>query len=305
MIARSHAGGGSGAKRQHREGWLMKQHLAALLAMTAALPAMAGGQLAGSGGVSQIEGAGGGGLVPWALIAGTATRDQWSPTAFHSRLSLPQYEVTSQGVALGLYNRYEFSYAQQEIDINEVVPDAYLRQDIIGFKLRVAGNAIVDQDMLLPQLEVGVFYKQGRKFLHIPGDALGARRSRDVELYAAATKIWLDGIVGRTTLLNATLRYTRANQFGLLGFGGDTNANRELCLELSSAVFVNDQWLLGAEYRQKPDNLSAAEEEAAYDLFVAWLPYKQLALTVAWVSLGSIVNQPSQDGAYASLQLSY
>lgn len=283
----------------------MKQQLAGMLAMTAALSVTAGGQLAGSGGVTQIEGAGGGGLVPWALIAGTATRDQWSPTAFHSRVSLPQYEISSQGVALGLYNRYEFSYARQEIDIGEVVPAAFLRQDIIGFKLRVAGNAVVDQDVLWPQLAVGAFYKQGRSFLHIPTDALGARRSSDVELYAAATKIWLDGVMGRTTLLNGTVRYTRANQFGLLGFGGDTGADRQLCLELSSAVFISDQWLLGGEYRQKPDNLSAAKEEGAFDLFVAWVPHKQVALTFAWVSLGNIVNQPSQNGSYASLQLSY
>lgn len=284
---------------------LMKQQLTGLLALLATLPATAGGHLAGSGGVTQIEGAAGGGLVPWALITGTGTRDQWSPTAFYTRVSLPQYAITSRGVALGLYNRYEFSYALQDIDIGDVIPDKFLRQDIIGFKLRVAGDAIVDQDVLWPQLAIGAFYKHGRNYLRIPRDGLGAERTDDIELYAAATKIWLDGIMGRTTLMNATLRYTRANQFGLLGFGGDKSSDRQLCLELSSTVFVSDHWLVGGEYRQKPDNLSAAKEEDALDLFVAWVPYKQVSLTVAWANLGSIVNQPAQRGTYASLQLSY
>ena len=39
------------------------------------------GKLTATGGVSQLEGAGGGGLVPWALITGYGTRDSWGANA--------------------------------------------------------------------------------------------------------------------------------------------------------------------------------------------------------------------------------
>lgn len=42
------------------------------------VPFRNGGRLLLTGGVSTIEGAGGGGLVPWALIGGYGTRDGWA-----------------------------------------------------------------------------------------------------------------------------------------------------------------------------------------------------------------------------------
>ena len=42
--------------------------------------ALAGDRLIATSGVSQIEGAAGGGLVPWAVIAGYGTRDQFGIT---------------------------------------------------------------------------------------------------------------------------------------------------------------------------------------------------------------------------------
>lgn len=272
--------------------------------LTLASQAQAGGRLAATGGVTQVEGAGGGGLVPWALIAGTGTRDQLSATAFYSHVRLPSFTLQSKGVSFGLYDRYEFSYARQEIDLDEIIPDKFLSQHVLGLKVKVLGDAIVDQDVLWPQISVGVLYKSGRNYLRIPR-SLGATRTSDSELYAAATKIWIDGLFGRTTLINGTLRYTRANQMGLLGFGGDKSTDKQLCLEGSAAVFIHDKWLVGGEYRQKPDNLSASKEEGAVDLFLAWVPNKYASFTLGWVSLGSIAGQSAQSGGYASLQLSY
>ena len=66
----------------------MKRFLISLLFVTNAtfadmLPEP-GGRLLATGGVTQIEGTGGGGLVPWALITGYGTRDQVSATAFYT-----------------------------------------------------------------------------------------------------------------------------------------------------------------------------------------------------------------------------
>jgi hypothetical protein len=106
-------------------------------------------------------------------------------------------------------------------------------------------------------------------------------------------------------LLNLTLRSTRANQLGFLGFGGDKDSSRKVQAEVAAAVMLTDTLVLGAEYRAKPDNLSAFKEEDFKDVFVAWFPNKYVAITGAYAKLGTIAGKPSQSGAYLSLQLTY
>jgi hypothetical protein len=116
--------------------------------------------------------------------------------------------------------------------------------------------------------------------------------------------VFLAGLVGRNVLLDGTLRATRANQLGLLGFGGDLNDRYRVVFEGSAAVFLTDRVGVGYEYRQKPNNLSAFREQAYQDVFVAWLPSKHVALTAAYARLGTVANQRDQQGLYLSVQLS-
>ena len=109
----------------------------------------------------------------------------------------------------------------------------------------------------------------------------------------------------RHLLVNATLRSTRANQAGLLGFGGDRKAGRSLVLESSVAVLLDPHWAVGVEYRQKPDNLGFAREDDWKDAFVAWFPNKHVAVVAAYADLGSIATLDKQRGPYLSLQASF
>jgi hypothetical protein len=70
-------------------------------------------------------------------------------------------------------------------------------------------------------------------------------------------------------------------------------------------VFVSNRFIIGAEYRTRPDILRSFDEENGVDPFAAWLPHKQLALTGAYVDLGRIANRADQDAVYFSLQLSF
>jgi hypothetical protein len=133
--------------------------------------------------------------------------------------------------------------------------------------------------------------------------AIGARSGSDTDFYAAATKVWLGGLLGRNVLGNLTLRETRANQFGLLGFGGDRKSSRSLQPEASLAAMLTDNLVLGVDYRAKPDNLSAFKEESASDVFLAWFPHRNVAVTVAWADLGTIAGKAKQRGSYLSIQL--
>lgn len=279
---------------------------AALLTACAAniVHAEPGGRLLATGGVTQMEGSAGGGLVPWALIAGYGTRDQIGGTAFYTDVRTQGFTLGSGGVAVGFYDRVELSFARQRFGLGDTVPNTSIEQDVVGLKVKVFGDAIYDQDTPWPQIALGAQYKRNRDYDFVP-KLLGAKDDSGVDYYLAATKVFLAGPFGRNWLLNGTLRASKANQFGILGFGGDLNDSYKTRFEGSAGVFLSDHWLLGVEYRQKNNNLSVFHEESAKDIFLAWMPNKWLALTAAYVDLGNIANKPSQTGTYLSLQISY
>ena len=262
------------------------------------------GKLLLTGGVSTVEGAAGGGLVPWALIGGYGTRDQVGGNVFHTRAWLDDYALATTGALVGFHDRIELSIARQAFDTRDVGAALglgrgfTLHQNVVGAKWRVSGDAILEQDRWLPQVAVGVEYKANDRGAVLR--AVGARDEHGIDVYASATKLYL----AQGLLLTATLRATRANQFGLLGFGGDRHAGYRLQPEASVAYLVDRRVAIGAEYRSKPDNLGIAREDAAWDAFVAWAPNRHVSLTLAWVDLGNIIVA-RQRGAYASLQLGF
>lgn len=263
------------------------------------------GRLLATGGASQLEGAAGGGIVPWAVLAGYGTGDQDGGTAFYTRVDTGDYALDAYGVAYTFRNRLELSLARQRLDLGELqrrlaLPWNALEQDIFGAKLRLGGDLVYTP---WPQVSLGVQHKRLRDGA-LPL-AVGARDERGTDVYLSASKLFLAGPGGRQLLLNGTLRSTRANQMGLLGHGGDRDDGRSLVFEGSAALLLNPRWVLGVEYRQKPDNLGFAGEQAWMDAFVAWFPNKRVAVVAAWADLGDIATLRDQRGAYLSLQLSY
>ena len=258
-------------------------------------------RLLATGGVMEVEGSAGGGAVPWALIAGLGTDAQIGGSAFCTQARQQSFELRSCGFAVGFYDRVEVSYARQRFDLDEIIAGKSITVDVVGAKLRLLGDAVYDQDRWYPQLSVGLQYKKNKDFDFVPA-LLGARDDADVDFYVAATKVYLAGPFSRTWLLNATLRATRGNQFGILGFGGDRKDSRSINAELSAALFVTDTVVAGAEYRQKPDNLSSFAEQDYWDAFVAFFPNKHVSVTAAYADLGRIAMKPGQHGLYLSLQ---
>ena len=208
------------------------------------------------------------------------------------------------GIAVGFYDRVEASFAQQHFNLGSTVPGKSLTQDVFGLKVRVVGDALYDQDRWLPQIALGLQYKDNRDFDSVP-KALGAKRGSDFDYYVAATKVYLAALAGHNVLLNGVVRATRANQLGLLGFGGDKHDHYSPQFEGTAGVFLTDQLLFGAEYRSKPDNLSAFKEQAFSDVFLAYVPNKHVALIAAYANLGNIADKPRQKAWYLSGLLSF
>jgi hypothetical protein len=276
---------------------------ALILTLCLAHGAHAGDRLLATDGLMSIEGSAGGGLTPWAVIAGLGTDEQVGASAFCTELKPRDFELQSCGIAAGIENRLELSIDRQRFDLSSVVPGQDIDQTIVGAKIRLYGDLVGDQDRLWPQVAVGAQWKDNTSFDLVP-KALGARHASGLDLYLAGTKLWLDGPFGRSWVADVTIRYSEANQLGLLGFGGDIGTYQWLP-EGSLGLFITDCLIAGVEYREKPNNLSALREDDARDAFLAYLPVKWLSLTLAYVDLGQVAAKAGQTGPYLSLQGSY
>ncbi|NHF67427.1 DUF3034 family protein [Xanthomonas hortorum] len=288
--------------------WVRAARSAAVLGCLALTPtlAIAGeGRLLATGGVSMIEGSSGGGIVPWATLSGYGTRDELATVVFATHVDSGDYRLDVQGAALTVGNRLELSLARQRLDLGTLqdrlgLPWNALGQDVFGAKLRLHGDLVYGR---APQVSLGVQYKRLRNGT-LPL-AIGARDDHGTDVYVSASRLLLQGVGGYQLLLNGTLRATRANQTGLLGFGGDRRNSYRLVGEASAAVMLSPSLAVGVEYRDKPNNLGFAREQAWADAFVAWFPSKHVSFTAAWADLGDIATLTDQRGPYLSLQVAF
>jgi hypothetical protein len=270
-----------------------------------AVPYVDSGRLLLTQGVSNIEGAAGGGLATWAVISGYGTRDAVGANVHATYVGLPDYSLRDFGVSVGLFDRVELSYAREEFDTGSTGGKLGLGnnftfdQDVVGVKVKLFGDAIYDQDSLLPQVAAGMQFKHNDKSAIV--HAVGAREADGVDYYIAATKVLLD----QSLVLDATVRMTKANQTGLLGFGGDRSNAYHAEFEGSAGYLLTRKLVVGAEIRTKPDNLGFAKEDSWYDVFAAYTLTKNLSVTLAYADLGSIATFHDQNGVYVSLQAGF
>jgi hypothetical protein len=282
----------------------------AALSLAAANPARAeewvwGGKLKLTRGVASVEGAGGGGIASWALITGNETHNGVGGEISATAVRLPNYDFRAVSGGLGLFDRVELSYAHQWFDTDSTGAKLGLgkgftfEEDVVGAKVRLIGDAVYGQDSWMPQVSVGAQYKHNDQNAII--HAIGGKSDSGVDYYLAATKILLDS----SLVLDATVRATKANQTGILGFGGDKNNNYQPQFEGSAGYLINKQLLVGVEYRTKPDNLGIARESDWGDVFAAYAFNNTLSLTAAYADLGDIVTFKRQRGLYLALQAGF
>lgn len=224
-----------------------------------------------TGGVFTVDGAGGGGAVPWATITGYETRDGINGGLGFTYVSLPNYDLNIFGGAVGFFDRFELSYSNTKLSTDLPIVDivglldetlslglgldawnSQLHMQTFGAKLRLFGDAVYTSDSWIPQTAIGYLYKKNDspEFVH----TLGGNKTKDYEVYLAMTKV----LFPISTLVNVTARYTSANQIGLTGFGvckadGCSN-DKELRWEVSIAHLLNKQFAIGGEWQQHGNN---------------------------------------------------
>lgn len=260
------------------------------------------GKLLLTNGVTSLEGTSGGGIATWAVIAGNETEGGLGASGHFTAVELPDFGWRSYGVAIGIGDRVELSYARQNFDTRSAgallgLGRGYtFNQDIYAAKLKLAGDVVYGAP-LLPQIAAGVEYKRN---LDAPIVALLGAQERDgVDYTLSATKLFLE----HSLLVNATARLTKGNQLGLLGFGGPDDGYK-LQFEGSLAYMLSRRAVVGAEYRSKPDNLGLGEDDWL-DIFAAYALTDNLTLTAAYVDLGSIATFEGQRGGFLQAQVSF
>ncbi|WP_028079203.1 DUF3034 family protein [Solimonas soli] len=310
-----------------------------------------------TGGVFTVDGAGGGGAVPWATISGYETRDGINGSAAFTYVNLPALQVSFYGVNVGFWDRFELSYVDSrlslnlpnlqtvalvaslaDLDIGTEPWNSTLGMQTFGAKLRLFGDAVYTSDSWIPQVSIGGLYKKDRNEDLVK--TLGGYKTKDYEIYLAATKIFFP----ISTLVNVTARYTSANEDGLTGFGacknnglgtGDCDNDRELRWEVSIAHLVAKNTAIGGEWQQHGNNtggqsvninglnltpiagalanlgidlgsaLKQKNEGDWFDLFMAYAPNKNISFVVAYLMFGNISVAPDQNGFYFSTHLTF
>ena len=267
-------------------------------------------------GFSDLEGSGGGGLVPLAFITGYGSSDSWGANAHFLDIQLKDFQLRAFGAAVGVFDRVEVSYTRHEFNITGTALDGLgTAQDIVGVKVKLWGDAVYGQDSWIPQLAVGAEYHKNQGLTN--GDAvglaglvnpkqLGAASEHGTDYYIAATKVFL----AQNLVVNAVVRATKANEFGLLGFGGDLKNTYSYKPEGTVAYLLTRRLALGSEIRTRPHNLAVDDETTAYDVFLAWAPTKNLSLVAAYLNLGGVLGPVTgvnrhQDGPYLSVQAGF
>jgi hypothetical protein len=269
------------------------------------------GKLLLTAGFNEADGAGGGGLVPFALITGYGSNESYGANAHYTYASLRDFDFRTYGFGIGLLDRIELTFARQNFEATDtVLDDVNVSQDVFGLKVRVLGDAVYEQDSWMPQVAVGVQFKRHRGIRDAGPlrsvEQLGAEDEDGTDYYVVATKVLLD----QSLLLNLQLRYTKANQFGLLGFGGDRDDGYSPEFGGSVGYLLTRKLAIGAEYRGKPHNLSVDDESAAWDAFIAWAPTRNISVVAAYLNIGSVLAPVTgvaddQSGPYLSLQAGF
>jgi len=274
------------------------------------------GKLPLTAGFSDLEGAGGGGLVPMAFITGYGSNTSWGANAHFTNIQLRDIHLYTYGVSAGLLDRFEVSYTRQQLDFTSTALDGLgVYQDVFGLKIKLLGDAIYGQDTWLPQLAVGAQYKHNDGIKHaesvglaglINPEQLGAQAEHATDIYLAATKVFL----GESLLVNAVVRETKANQFGVLGFGGDRHRGYSTKPEGTIAYLLTRKLAIGGEIRTGPHNLSVDDQTNAWTIFAAWAPTRNLSLVAAYLNIGSVLAPVTgvsrhQDGPYLSVQAGF
>ncbi|MBS1102347.1 DUF3034 family protein [Gluconobacter sp. Dm-62] len=259
----------------------------------------------GTSGLSSLEGASGGGIASWATIGGYGSDKSAGMALHYSYVNLTSYWDQNVGASMGFFDRVEISYTHNFFQTRGTgaklgIGNGYqFDLDVAGAKVRLFGH--VADNTLIPQVAIGGMYKHDSdgRVIHM----VGSKHTDGGDAYLAMTKLFPKiGI-----LIDTTVRFTKGNQWGILGFGGDQDNNYHAQFEGSLGYLPSfiPGLVVGVEYRTKPRNQRFTDESNWFDVYTSYFVNKHLNVTLAYVSLGTIATYKNQTGFYFSGQTGF
>ncbi len=258
--------------------------------------------------ITNIDGQAGGGLVPWALLSS-------GPTVAMTHLGTQNLGINSLAVNTSFANMVEVSYARNMLGVTGTALGGNNTDVVDNFGLKVKLNDMSDS---MPQFALCLVNKRasGNLIDNVVSKAPYGVNTSSTDVYGAASKIV--NIGGKNVLLNGVLRATKADQLGLLGFGGGTTAGAssgyKIEPEVSAEIFAADNVIFGAEYRKQPNYAVAGTngvlyQGSAYDFNIVYVANKNFTLTAAYVNLGQVApaltNATRQNGMFLQGQVNF
>ncbi len=236
-----------------------------------------------------IEGEGGGGIVPWAYLINPAKDGKiGSPSLGAWTWISSGYTINFWTAGISLTDRVELGFAWQNLDItqlrddlrgdsylalNPILAGAYLDtgDDNMQMITAHAKFLLLKETDSRPAVAVSAEFKKAlgtddlennltsgvRSVLGAGAPKLlewmGVDSDSGVDFNLMATKLWKTKM---PILTAVNLRLTKANQLGFLGFSDDYSLHPEVTV----AVLPEPNVAIGMEYRHKPDELKSVND---------------------------------------------
>ena len=257
-----------------------------------------------------IEGYSGGAITPMAYICnfcqcGCGSRHFTPPSISYSYMDLGSKDLHTIAVTQSFLGRFEFGYALNRLSTGSLDDDIKaaggdpVRKHVYMHNFNFRAMVLQENsfEMPLPAVTVGVHFKYNHDidiFNHRLGDAFGAigyARHYGVDYTIVASKMFPELAFGRPVILTCGVRFTRASQLGLLGFGKSCN----VFLEGSVVCMPTDWLILGYEFRQKEspyDKIPGliGEEDNWHAFSVSWMASKHLTISALYGLTGHVAN---------------
>ena len=252
----------------------------------------------------QLEGSGGVVLTEMAYLVNPAEGDEWygMPSLSLGTLIANNKNINIATISETLFDRLELSYSFHRFGLGDWSSDTgihtshdNLYMHVINARVAILKEGEFDQKWL-PAVTAGFHYKNNIRLNQLDRDtrgtltALGVQDDDGEEYTLTATKM-ITGLLPNPLVASATIRNTDAVQIGYAGFSED----REFVFEGNIAYFLLENLIVGAEYRQKPDKLTAAPgvvgpEDDWWSLAASYIVNENLNMTLAYANLGTVLN---------------
>ncbi|MFC1684365.1 DUF3034 family protein [Pseudomonadota bacterium] len=278
-----------------------------------------------------IDGEGGGAIVPWAYISNPTDGGVGAAASMWTWVS-DSYTINFWPVAVTIGDSLELGVAYQNLDTSTLRDD--LKGDsfaALGAQLDIGMDNVqmvtthakyqfLKETDTMPAMAVSVSYKKaidvdelsdnltddvralGGPFAAAPNvlEWMGVDDDDGYEVSLMATKLWKTKI---PILTAVNLRYTQANQLGFLGFSDDWSLNPEVTI----AFLPEPNVAVGIEYKRKPDELKSVndyigadvhelrdytfEESDFIDVFAVYFPTPKLSIAAGVANIGNVVHR--------------